>query len=148
MDFKVLHKDAGQTTYLLVFATGDEVILGLTEFADAHDLAAAHLSAIGAFREATLGYFDIHAREYLKHAIAEQVEVVSLAGNVARDDGGRPKIHAHAVLGRRDANTYGGHLLAGWVRPTLEVILVESPPYLRRRERPDVGLALIDLADS
>jgi predicted DNA-binding protein with PD1-like motif len=148
MDFKVLHEDSGQTTYVLVFETGDEVMQGLTDFAEAQDLAAAHFSAIGAFREATLGYFDTQAREYLKHGIAEQVEVVSLTGNVARNDEGRAKIHAHAVLGRRDAQTYGGHLLAGRVHPTLEVIVVESPPYLRRRERPAVGLALIDLASS
>jgi predicted DNA-binding protein with PD1-like motif len=147
MDFKVLHEDAGQTTYLLVLSTDDEVIQQLTEFADEHDLAAAHFTAIGAFREATLGYFEVDAQSYRKYTVLEQVEVVSLAGNVARDDKGKPRIHAHAVLGRHDTSTRGGHLLAGRVRPTLEVILVESPPYLRRRERPDVGLALIDVAD-
>jgi uncharacterized protein len=147
MDFKVLHQDAGQTTYLLVLSTDDEVVQQLTDFAAEHALAAAHFTAIGAFREATLGYFEVDAKDYRKQAITEQVEVVSMAGNVARDDAGKPRIHAHAVLGRRDTSTRGGHLLAGWVRPTLEVILVESPPYLRRRERPDVGLALIDVAD-
>jgi predicted DNA-binding protein with PD1-like motif len=54
-------------------------------------------------------------------------------------------VHAHAVLGRRDGSTRGGHLLEGHVRPTLEVMLVESQASLRRRSDPATGLALIDL---
>lgn len=34
---------------------------------------------------------------------------IALVGGVALEDG-RPKIHAHAVLGRRDGSTCGGHL--------------------------------------
>lgn len=75
----------------------------------------------------------------------EQVELLAMTGNIARDDKDQPKLHAHVVLGKRDGGTVGGHLLEGQVRPTLEVVLVESPPHLRRRERPEIGLALIDL---
>jgi predicted DNA-binding protein with PD1-like motif len=51
-----------------------------------------------------------------------------------------------AVLdqGLRDGTTRGGHLLAGIVWPTLEVIIRQAPAELRRTHRPDVGLALID----
>jgi hypothetical protein len=35
----------------------------------------------------------------------------------------------------------------GLVRPTLEVILVESPTHLRKTVNEEVGLPLIDLAD-
>jgi predicted DNA-binding protein with PD1-like motif len=52
----------------------------------------------------------------------------------------------HTVLGLGDGSTRGGHLLEGVVRPTLEVSLVETPQHLRRRQRPELGLALIDLA--
>jgi uncharacterized protein len=145
MDSTRLHKDAGQTTYLLVFATEDEVMGGLTSFATEHDIAAAHFTAIGAFSQATLGFFDIEKKTYRKLPVEEQVEVVAMAGNVARDERNQPKIHAHVVLGRRTGETRGGHLLEATVRPTLEVVLVESPPHLRRVERPELGLALIDL---
>jgi uncharacterized protein len=50
------------------------------------------------------------------------------------------------VLGLADGATRGGHLLAGTVRPTLEVVLTEVPATLRRKKRPDLGIALIDLA--
>jgi predicted DNA-binding protein with PD1-like motif len=47
------------------------------------------------------------------------------------------------VLGRSDGTTRGGHLLEARVRPTLEVILVESPSHLQRKHDPESGLALI-----
>jgi predicted DNA-binding protein with PD1-like motif len=49
------------------------------------------------------------------------------------------------VLGLSDGATRGGHLLKGFVRPTLEVMIVEVPRHLRRRKRPELGIALIDL---
>jgi predicted DNA-binding protein with PD1-like motif len=49
------------------------------------------------------------------------------------------------VLGCADGTTRGGHLLEGYARPTLELILTESPAQLRRRFNPAAGLALIDL---
>jgi predicted DNA-binding protein with PD1-like motif len=77
-------------------------------------------------------------------AVGEQVEVLSLVGDIALD-GDEPKVHAHAVLGRRDGSTVGGHLLEAHVRPTLEVVLVESPAYLRRLHDAASGIALIRL---
>jgi uncharacterized protein len=82
--------------------------------------------------------------DYKHIPIDEQVEVVSLVGNVARGDDG-PRLHAHVVVGRKDGAAYGGHLLEAVVRPTLEIVLVETPARLRRRTDPSTGLALIDL---
>jgi hypothetical protein len=57
-----------------------------------------------------------------------------------------PSRHIHIVLGLADGSTRGGRLLAGTVRPTLEVVLTEVPATLRRKKRADLGIALIDLA--
>jgi hypothetical protein len=35
--------------------------------------------------------------------------------------------------------------MAGTVRPTLEVILTDTPVHLRRKKKADIGIALIDL---
>jgi predicted DNA-binding protein with PD1-like motif len=37
----------------------------------------------------------------------------------------------------------GGHLLKAHVRPTLEVVLTESPRHLHKRKDSESGLALI-----
>jgi predicted DNA-binding protein with PD1-like motif len=74
--------------------------------------------------------------------VREQVEVLSLIGDVALQDG-EPKVHAHVVVGRADGSTRGGHLVEAHVRPTLELTLTESPAHLHKQFDPESDLALI-----
>lgn len=144
MHWKLL--DAGPpATYAVVLAHGDEAIAALGRFADEERVDAASLSAIGAFERAVVGYFDWERKQYKRIPVDEQVEVLSLLGDVASGPDGRPALHIHAVLGRSDGSVVGGHLLEGHVRPTLEVIVIEPPAHLRKRKDPETGLALIAL---
>ena len=144
MKSKLLHEHQGEKTFAVIFDTGDEVMANLIAFARANKLGASHLTAIGAFSEVTLGYFDWEKKDYKKIPVREQVEVLSLIGDVALQDG-EPKVHAHVVVGRSDGSTRGGHLVEAHVRPTLEVVLVESPAHLRKEHDTETGLALIRL---
>jgi predicted DNA-binding protein with PD1-like motif len=145
MKAQLIHEQEGEKTFVLVFDVGDEAIAGLTAFAREKKLAASHFTAIGGFQEATLGYFNLNKKDYDKIPIREQVEVLSLVGDITLTEKDEPKIHAHVVLGRSDASTRGGHLVEARVRPTLEVMLVESSKHLRRKHDPKSGLALIQL---
>jgi predicted DNA-binding protein with PD1-like motif len=136
----------GAKTFVLVLNTGDEVTKELLAFSSSRGIAAASFTGIGAFQRVTLGYFEPQERDYLHIPITEQVEVLSLLGNLAIGDDG-PKLHAHVVVGKRDGTAHGGHLINAHVRPTLEVVLVETPAHLRRRSDPATGLALIDLKE-
>ena len=129
---------------VLVFDTGDEVVSTLTAFAKQNHIAGAHFTAIGAFSDAGIGYFDPQRKDYLKNLVDEQVEVVSLIGDIALHRG-EPKVHAHVVVGTKNGSAMGGHLLEAHVRPTLELVLEESGEQLRRKFDPESGLALIDL---
>jgi predicted DNA-binding protein with PD1-like motif len=146
MDSKLIHEEGGEKTFVLVFDTGDEVVSQITTFARENDLDAASITAIGAFSGATLGYFDIEKIEYEKIPLEEQVEVLSLIGDIALNEG-EPELHAHVVLGRRDGTTRGGHLLEAHVRPALEAVLIESPDHLKKTTDEETGLALIDIRD-
>jgi uncharacterized protein len=146
MQAKVL-QDGSDKTLALIFDKGDEVVATLTAFARERKISAAHFTAIGAFRDVTLGYFDAAAKQYRKIPVHEQVEVLSLLGDIALD-GETPKVHAHVVIGKSDGAAHGGHLMEAHVWPTLELILTESPRHLRRRSDPESGLALIDVAAS
>jgi predicted DNA-binding protein with PD1-like motif len=137
-----LIQEHNPVTYALIFDTGDEVLSALTEFAQEKHLAGSHFTAIGAFRDVTLGFFDWDRKDYRRIPVREQVEVLSLVGDIALE-GQEPKIHAHVVVGKADGTAHGGHLLEAHVRPTLEVILVESPRHLQRRFDPESKLALI-----
>jgi len=137
-----LLSDQGDKTYAVIFDIGDEAMAGLLDFAQASGISAAHFTAIGAFSDAVLAYFDWQSKQYKDIPIAEQVEVLALTGDVALKDG-KPRIHAHVVLGRSDGTTRGGHLKRAHVRPTLEVMLTETPAALQRVHDDRTGLALI-----
>ena len=144
MRSKLLNADP-PITYAVVLDTGDEVIGELGNFVREQEVEAASLTAIGAFSRAVLGYFQWETKQYKKITVDEQVEVLSLLGDVAVGDQG-PALHLHAVLGKADGSVVGGHLIEAHVRPTLEVILIQPPSYLRKRKDPETGLALIDIA--
>jgi predicted DNA-binding protein with PD1-like motif len=144
MRAKLLYDREGERIFALVFEAGEEVLAGLREFANEANLTAASLTAIGAFRDVTLGFFDVDRKEYTKVPLREQVEVLSLIGNVAIHQN-KPTVHAHVVVGKADGTAHGGHLLEAHVRPTLEVIVTETPHHLRRRTDETTGLALLDL---
>jgi hypothetical protein len=143
MRHKILN-EAGERTYALIFDTGDEPMSLLQRFCEEHEVTAARFTSIGAFCSAVLGYFNWERKEYDRIPVNEQVEVLSLIGDVALSDG-KPKIHAHAVLGRHDGSTRGGHLLEAQVRPTLEVLLIESPAWLKRTMNAEARIPLIDI---
>lgn len=136
--------DQEQKTFALVFDKGDEFIDELTSFAKKNQLKGSHFTAIGAFRDVMLGYFDREKKQYLQIPIVEQVEALSLVGDIALKEG-TPQVHAHVVLGKADGTAHGGHIIEAHVWPTLEVVLTESPKHLTRTTDPETGLALIDL---
>jgi predicted DNA-binding protein with PD1-like motif len=139
-----LLNDQGEKTYAVIFDKGEEVMAGLQDFAGKNDLGGSHLTAIGGFSDMTLGYFDRERKEYKKIPLDLQVEVLSLVGDIAVEEG-KPRVHMHGVVGLADGTTRGGHILEAHVWPTLEVIVVESPQHLRRKTDPETGLALISV---
>lgn len=145
MKSKLLHNENGLKTFAVVFDREEDVREGLLEFANTNRFADAHFTAIGAFSEVTLGFFDRQQKTYKTIPVKEQVEVLSFAGNIVQQDG-KPRLHAHVVIGKADGTAHGGHFLGGRVWPTLEMIVSEIPVQLRRTHDEESGLALINLA--
>ncbi|MGH7476693.1 MAG: PPC domain-containing DNA-binding protein [Longimicrobiales bacterium] len=133
------------STYALVLETGDRFEETLLRFARATAAPAASFFGLGALERAELAYFEPRTRRYEPLPVEEQVEVVSLVGNIARLDG-EPKVHAHCVLGRRDGSAIAGHLHDASVRPTLELFVTVYMEELRREQDEASGLPLISPA--
>lgn len=129
-------------THVVVFETGDDAVQGLADYVRREHVTGASFTAIGGFSEVVLGYWDLDRKEYDRIPIREQLEVLSLVGDVAGYHGDL-RIHAHAVVGKRDGTAHGGHLLEAKVRPTLEVVITEVPGHLERETDPETGLALV-----
>jgi uncharacterized protein len=128
--------------YILVLHTGDDALKAISEFAVRNRIEGASFTAIGAFQNATIAFWNWDTKEYEHIEVGEQVEVLALNGSIARA-GDDPKLHAHVILGRRDGSTVGGHLVRGTVRPTLEVFVIDLGMRLARARDVSTGLWLL-----
>lgn len=141
----MLHKQVAHQpkTFVLIFETGDEIMACLNRFAGEQNLSGSSFVAIGALSGVKLSWFDWEAKQFVTSVdLDEQVELLSLIGDVAMNDG-EHAVHAHVVVGCRDGSTRGGHLVEGHVRPTCELVLTETPEHLQKRIDTESGLALI-----
>ena len=143
MKHKIVSEADGRRTVVVRLEIGDEVVAVLGGLAHELGLGASSILGVGGFQRLTLGYFDYDNKAFHKNEVDEQVEVLSLIGNVAETPDGQPSLHIHVVVGRKDASTRGGHLVAGIVRPTMELVIEESPEHLKRIHDHKSGLTLL-----
>lgn len=135
--------DDSPKTFILVFETGDELAVGLRQFAEEQKLTAASFKAIGALESVELGWMNWETKKYEPSVkLEEQVELLSLIGDVAEYQG-KPQVHAHVVIGKRDGTAHGGHLMNAVVRPTCELVLTESPATLQKTMDTEATIPLI-----
>src|SRR5512135_1181138 len=114
---------AGPSEIVAILAAGDEVKGSILALANAEGLRAARFQAIGGAEYATIAYWSWETKKYHEMTFGEQLEIVSLLGDVSIGHDGQPRIHAHVTLGRRDGSVVGGHLVSAIVRPTLELFV-------------------------
>ncbi|NCD67922.1 PPC domain-containing DNA-binding protein [Mucilaginibacter agri] len=138
-----LLNNGNQKTWALILDSGDNVMKCITEFAQKKDLSTSQFTAIGAFSEALLAFFNFETKDYNHLPVYEQTEVLAFNGNITLTEDNDIQIHAHAVLGKSDGSTTGGHVLSATVHPTLEIIITESPVYLKRHHDHETGLQLL-----
>jgi predicted DNA-binding protein with PD1-like motif len=145
MQVQLLNPGEPTKRYAVIFYQGDETFSGLLEFAEKYQVTSAHFTAVGALSGATLGWFDPERKMYKKIPINGQHEVIGMSGDVALYQG-KPVVHAHMVAGSPDGTTLGGHVLAAYVSPTLEVMVTVDPVAMQKRFDPATDLTLIDPA--
>jgi uncharacterized protein len=143
MQIKLVKDTPGEKVYTVIFYKGDEALSGLTDFAILNNVQDAHFTAIGAVSGATLAWLDAPKKIYHRIAVSKQVEVLSLIGDVATFNG-KPVVHMHAVLGRSDGSTVGGHVFELEANPTLEVFVTVNSTPLKKRPDDASGMKLID----
>jgi predicted DNA-binding protein with PD1-like motif len=143
MESKLLN-DGQEKTYTLILQYGEDPIEELKKFAQQNQLYGCRFTAVGAFSRTEVGFFDFSIKDYIKIPFDEQMEVLSMVGDITRYED-KPQVHAHVVLGRKDGSAHGGHLLKAGVNPTLEIILTESPNWMNRKMDKRSGIPLIEL---
>ena len=134
----------GAKTYVLVLAQGDQVQAAILAFAKEALVVDAHFSAIGAVRDPEVGWFDESRKQYKAMSLHEQMEVLTLSGDIALGVAGEPVVHTHLVLARSDGEAWGGHLIEATASPTIELYVTTYSEPLHKRLDPATDLQLID----
>jgi predicted DNA-binding protein with PD1-like motif len=118
--------------FRIVFSRGDDVMQGLTEFAEKNNLANSRFTAIGAFESATIALTDASkepTRVFKATKLSEDMEISAFNGSITRNAAGQTTVHAHTVVTLvRNGQVYAGHLIEGKISLTMQMILEDSPP--------------------
>jgi uncharacterized protein len=143
MKVRLLSENGGAKHYAIILAKGDEVMSGLTDFARQNKVTSASFTAIGAFSHATVAWFDDGRKEFKLIPIEQQVELVSMIGNIALVND-QPAVHTHVSVASSDGTVRGGHVINAFVFPTLELFMTVYPTPLHKESDKATGLKLID----
>ena len=143
MKVRLLSEKGGVKNYAIILAKGDEVMSGLTDFARQNKVTSASFTAIGAFSHATVAWFDDGRKEFKLIPIEQQVELVSMIGDIALVND-QPAVHTHVAVASSDGTVRGGHVINAFVFPTLELFMTVYPTPLHKESDKATGLKLID----
>jgi predicted DNA-binding protein with PD1-like motif len=142
MKYKLLSESNGVKEFVLVFAKGDEVLSGISDFASQQHVTAAHFTAIGALKQATTAWFDVNRKSYKLNHVKQQLELISLIGDIALHEG-KPAVHVHYSVGLSDGSMQGGHLVEAITFPTVELFMTVYATPLQKKLDKETDLVLI-----
>lgn len=113
---------------------GVEIVHGLFSIMKQHAVRSGTISGIGSVSEAELGYFNAKTKGYEKIRFKEDLEIVSLKGNISQKDN-EVFTHLHAVLSKQDFSAIGGHLFSGIVYAfEFEITSFHEMPFIRKSD--------------
>jgi predicted DNA-binding protein with PD1-like motif len=138
-------KEGADRVFVLILDQGEEAFKAIGDFAISNGSMAPPLRPSAPSRKPGSAGLILPQKKYKPIGVKEQCEVLSLMGDIAKGDDGKASLHLHAVLGLQDGSVRGGHFLSGSVQPTLEVTITETAAHLRRKQRADLGIALISI---
>ena len=133
--------------FQLRIESGEELGSTLKGFLTSREINFAQMTGLGAVKSATVAYWNSTTQQYETHERAEQMEVISLIGNVSIREG-EPFAHIHLGLGRSDLSMIGGHFNAAVAHPMLEIWLTPIDATVNRVLDESCGLYLMELSDS
>ena len=124
---KVTDLGKSARTYRINMTKGDEIMSGLTEFAEKYHIKNAHFTAIGAINKGLFGWTDVeNGMGQKKIELNQEAEIVSLMGSISVDAQGRSTVHGHGVVALSDGSVKGGHWWEAHVSIIAEIFVTED----------------------
>lgn len=128
--------------FVFNLARGEELFATLLLWCRENAIAGATFTGLGAADQLELAYYHLPTQTYERHQIDEEVEILSLNGNLGTLKGEKT-LHIHGVFGKRDLATFGGHLFKLRVSGACEIHLTVLPVSLHRAFDKETGLNLL-----
>jgi len=88
---------------------GDDLYETLSDYCLKNNIKAGLIFAVGALKNAKLGFYNQAKKVFLSENINKPLEILSGLGNISLKDG-RPFVHAHLIVSDKTGRVYGGHL--------------------------------------
>lgn len=124
---KVTDLGTGARTYRIDMTKGDEIMSGLTDFAEKYYIKNGHFTALGAVNKGLFGWADVErGLGQKKIELNQEAEIVSLMGSISVDSQGRANVHAHGTVALSDGSVRGGHWFEAHVSIIAEVFVTEE----------------------
>ncbi|WP_419870852.1 PPC domain-containing DNA-binding protein [Chryseobacterium sp. CT-SW4] len=131
-------------TYIVSIKNHSGIVEALTDFVNNQSIQAGQITGIGAVNEATLRFFDPSTKQYVDKTFKEQMEVSNISGNISKIDG-KPMLHLHITLGRRDYTALAGHLLDATISGAGEFFFYPLDADIIKTRDEEFGLNFYDL---
>lgn len=124
---KVTDLGKGARTYRISMTKGDEIMSGLTDFAEKYHIRNGHFTALGAINKGLFGWSDVErGLGQKKIELNQEAEIVSLMGSVTTDAQGRGTVHGHGTVALSDGSVKGGHWWEAHVSIIADVFVTEE----------------------
>jgi|AntRauTorcE11897_2_1112592.scaffolds.fasta_scaffold03410_6 predicted DNA-binding protein with PD1-like motif len=138
---QIIHNQDNHCT--LSFRKGEEIMSSLKEYFSKNKITAAHITGLGAASWLEIAYYNIESKEYERHEIKEDLEILSLVGNVGVTTDGELIIHLHGTFGKRDLSVIGGHIFSMEVSGAGELQVRTFSGEIHRAYDEETGLTLM-----
>jgi uncharacterized protein len=124
---KVTDLGKGGRTFRVNMTKGDEIMSGLTEFAEKYHIRNGHFTGIGALNKGLFGWADPESGNGQKRIeLNQEAEIVSFMGSITTDAQGRANVHGHGSVAYSDGSIHGGHWWEAHVSIIAEIFITEE----------------------
>lgn len=120
---------------------GEEILEQVKAIALKEQIRLAHVQALGAVNQFTVGVFKTKEKEYLANDFEGSYEIVSLTGTINTMDGAF-YCHLHMSAGNDKGEVFGGHLNRAVVSATCEMVITLVDGTVDRAFDEEIGLNL------
>lgn len=125
---------------------GDEILKAVKEVCEKEDIKLASVTGLGAVSKAVVGLYRVSEQEYVRNVFEQDMELVSLIGNISQKDG-EVYLHLHASLADEKGRVVGGHLNEAVISVTGEIWIDPVDGCIGRRVDEKTGLNVWDFSE-